>query len=558
MKTLKIKTALIILILLFGKTALYATDYHVGPDQNYANINDVPWEQVAAGDRVFIHWRAEADGGAYKEKWVVNVAGTETEPFIVSGVVGPNGERPVIDGNGAVTRTELSYWGENRSVIKIGGSGIPANDVPSYIVIENLEIRSAHPDYSFTDDNGNPGTYTTSAASIFIETGNNITIRNCVIHDSSNGIFSAWESTDVLIEKNYIYGNGIENSNYQHNTYTESTNIIYQYNRFGALRNGARGNNLKDRSAGLVVRYNWIEGGNRLLDLVESDNEVLYNNPVYRKTFVYGNILIEEDGGNNQVIHYGGDNGDETIYRKGKLYFYNNTLYSVRAGTTTLIRLSSNDESTDIRNNILYVTASGSNFAILDDTGIAQLKNNLIKPGWVNSHSGSISGSIEEENTFDGSNPGFVDADTYDFHLQKNSPAINKGTSLSDDVLPEHDIVLEYKMHQDSAKRVIVGVLDIGAFEYEGNVITGMQNKKDLMHNTEIRLYPNPVDDYLVINSGNTRISRAYVYTLNGQMLLSFDGIDGNQMNVSSLKQGSYIIKCDTNTGKIVFKFFKK
>ena len=73
------------------------------------------------------------------------------------------------------------------------------------------------------------------------------------------------------------------------------------------------GNNLKDRSAGLVVRYNWLEGGNRLLDLVESDFPSYYENPSYRNTYVYGNVLVEQDGGNSQVIHYGGDNGNTTF-----------------------------------------------------------------------------------------------------------------------------------------------------------------------------------------------------------------------------------------------------
>ena len=138
----------------------------------------------------------------------------------------------------------------------------------------------------------------------------------------------------------------------------ESQGIIYQYNHYGPLREGCTGNNLKDRSSGCVIRYNWIERGNRQLDLVDSDYPELYNDSSYRETFVYGNILIEHEGtDNSQICHYGGDSGVSSRYRKGWLYFYNNTVVSTRLGNTTLFRLSTNEEYADCRSNIVYVTA---------------------------------------------------------------------------------------------------------------------------------------------------------------------------------------------------------
>ena len=149
-----------------------------------------------------------------------------------------------------------------------------------------------------------------------------------------------------MVEGNYIYGNGVAGSIFQHNNYTAAIGITFQYNHFGPLRSGPPGVNLKDRSAGLVVRYNWIEGGNRNIDMVDGEDSFqIRNAPEYRQTFVYGNVLIKQDGGNNQAIHYGGDSGTTANYRKGKLYFYNNTLYSIRAGTTVVARLSTNEEA---------------------------------------------------------------------------------------------------------------------------------------------------------------------------------------------------------------------
>src|SRR5690606_38049355 len=106
---------------------------------------------------------------------------------------------------------------------------------------------------------------------------------------------SASMTENITVSHNYIYGNGVNGSILQHNSYCEAYNILYEYNRFGPLLSGAGGGALKDRSAGCVVRYNWIESGNRQLDLVEADGSGLEQAPNYGVTHVYGNILIEPD-----------------------------------------------------------------------------------------------------------------------------------------------------------------------------------------------------------------------------------------------------------------------
>ena len=125
-------------------------------------------------------------------------------------------------------------------------------------------------------------------------------------------------SRNIVIEGNGIYDNGNVNSLYEHNTYTEALGITYQFNRFGPLRTGALGNNLKDRSAGLVVRYNWIEGGARALDLVEADGsfDMVKDLPEYRSTWVYGNVINLRGEDSASTVHYGGDSGVFDTYRK--------------------------------------------------------------------------------------------------------------------------------------------------------------------------------------------------------------------------------------------------
>jgi hypothetical protein len=448
--------------------ASYATTYDVGPGQPFATIGAVPWATLQPGDTVRIRWRPEP----YAEKWVIGRSGTAQAPITVSGVPGPNGELPVIDGRNAVTAPGLNFWSENRGVIKVGGSNIPESTNANFIVIENLEIRSGHPSYSFTDDSGATQTYSTSASSIFVERGENVTIRHCTLYDSANGLFVAsgddGVSRNIVVAANYIYGNGVVGSIFQHNNYTAAVNITFEYNRFGPPRAGAPGVNLKDRSAGLVVRYNWIEGGNRNLDLVDGeDSAIIRNAPEYRKTFVYGNILIKQDGGNNQAVHYGGDSGTIADYRKGKLYFYNNTLYSIRAGTTVVMRLSTNEETCDARNNIFFNTSAGTNLALLAESGTLTVTNNWAKTGWRNSHEGTgFEGSVTGgASTISGSSPGFVDAASQDYRLASGSAAIDAGVSLHSDAVPVNNLNLQYVRHQRSEVRQQVGAFDLGAFE---------------------------------------------------------------------------------------------
>ncbi len=456
----------IILLLTIIYNTASAVGYHIGPSQPLTNIADAPWASLQAGDTVYIHWRATP----YKEKWVINRQGTISQPISVIGISNEFGQQPIIDGNGATTPAGLNFWNESRGVIKIGGSNTPSDGMPQHIVIENLEIRSGRPPFQFTNDNGVTESYVNNAASIYVEKAQNLIIRNCTIRDSGNGIFIGafnGETQHIFIEKNHIYDNGIVGRIFEHNTYTAAIDITYQFNHFGPLRTGAGGNNLKDRSAGLVVKYNWIESSNRQLDLVDAeDSLVLVNHPSYDSTFVYGNILIEPDGaGNSQMVHYGGDSGTTADYRKGNLYFYNNTIVSTRSGNTTLIRLSTNDETAHVFNNIIYNTADGSNMAMINGNGVLNLNNNWLKNNWRDCHC-SPSGVVNNNgNNVEGSDPLFVDFANQNFNLTNVSLAIDAGSTLMTEVLPTHDLLQQYILHQNSEPRDQDLIIDIGAFE---------------------------------------------------------------------------------------------
>jgi len=474
--------ACLLLLPICAAPARAATVHRVGPGHALATPSDVPWEALAAGDSVLIHARPTP----YRDKWVICRVGTPSAPIVVRGIPDENGALPVIDGAGAVTRPALNYWNEERGVIKIGGANTPPDVMPAYIVLENLEIRAGRPENTFTGRSGLTS-YANNAAAIYVEKGQHVVIRGCHLHDCSNGFFCASQTSDLLVEGNWIEDNGNVGSIFEHNNYTEALGVVFQFNHFGPLRAGAGGNNLKDRSAGTVVRYNWIEGGNRQLDLVESDFPALIQDPRYRATFVYGNVLLEPgDIGNSQILHYGGDSGTIANYRNGTLYFHHNTVVSRRSGNTTLARLSTAGESAEVRNNVLFVTASGSRLALLEGAGILTATRNWLKTGWVESHGGGDP-AVVDGGQITGTLPGFVDAASDQFELAAGSACIDTAVALPA-AAAGHAPVREYVKHQASRMRHDDGDPDLGAYEYGAAVADPAGSGAGL----RLRVFPNP------------------------------------------------------------------
>ena len=155
----------------------------------------------------------------------------------------------------------------------------------------------------------------------------------------------------------------------------------------------------------------------------------------------------------------------ENIYRKGTLHFFHNTVVSTRTGNTTLLRLSTNDEAADVRNNVCYVTAEGSRLAMLNEAGQLTLRHNWTKPGWQASH-GGLTGAIDDDASgITGAVPGFAGEAAADYRLAPGAQAADQGGALHPDVLPAHEVGAQYLVHQASQPRASDGQPDLGAFE---------------------------------------------------------------------------------------------
>ena len=496
-------------------------DYPVGPGQTYTTISDVPWGELGAGDTVRIHYKA----APYKEKIIISTNGTEQDPIRVCGVAGLNGERPVLDGDGAINDPDDSpAYGSYEPMEGLAMIMIWNRDYDlkvHNIVIDGLHIKNAKNTFSYTRVDGNHDQYEGGAACIRIQSGDNIVIRNNELENCGNGIFTMSQeyneaslTRNLLIEGNYLHGNGQAGSYREHGMYIQAIGVTYQYNRFGPNAPGSGGVTLKERAAGSTIRYNWFDSGSsRMLDLVEvedaapwyieqeyrnwadANNEAIDPDRLekvraaevgYRETYVYGNFFnhIGSQTNAGNIVHYGSDN-DPALSRAGTLYFYNNTV-SIKNDLSDSWRFrlfylgdrnatSPSSETVEVFNNIIYFGGESGDpsWFCLNDTnkGTINFGKNWMSPGW------NVSGIVDEcyygdstdaptlvgtENIVNTDNsPLPIDLET--LQTANTSLVVNNTQSIPAEVNSKHPVTMQYVPHQKSASRNSVNTM--GAME---------------------------------------------------------------------------------------------
>ena len=464
------------------------TEYEVGPGKKFASIGDVPFERLQAGDTVRIHHRPEP----YHEKIMVGGVGRADAPIRVCGVAGPNGELPIIDGENATTRPSLVFpfdGHQPRGAVIVGWKRTdPWTAAPEHIVIEGLEIRNATPPKKFKDKSGAEVEYARPAAGIFVQRGKHITIRGNVVHDNSNGLFIGHAGAEelsehILIEGNYIYDNGSTGDYYHHNVYNEASGVVYQFNHFGPPKAGSQGilgANIKERSAGVTIRFNWIEDGAHIIDLVDSQEARTPNlaNPAFRESWIYGNVIVRGPLASGTMIHYGGDSGLVEHYRKGTLHFFHNTVVIENATHkewegTEIFELSTNEEKLVSRNNVYMTSVAPSRnrpVSLLGRrdnvvSGVGSFEGDWIREGiatFADAKAEVRATASGVDSCSRGTDPGFAAIERRDFHPKSSCPFIGKGVALS---LPkEHAIEMQYVQHGKSAARASEASPTPGAF----------------------------------------------------------------------------------------------
>ena len=484
--------------------------YDVGPGYPKTQISQVPWLTLGAGDVVNIHY----DLNGYHEKFLISASGTAAQPIKIIGIAGPNGEKPIIDGDKAKAIVGQIGFHATQSYGLIfiepaalaNGTDCSAyGPIPHDIVIDNLEIRNAHPSFTYSVSGSAQQAYSSFACGIYGERVQNLVVRNCNFNHCGLGLFINSKfgthalSQNILVERNTFTQNGVSGDGHDHNSYIEAVNVIYQYNFYDHLVAGAPGASVKDRSAGNVFRYNWIVASEgHAIQIPEAQGGLGYIDqlPSYRQTYIYGNVIYNGKVGASRIIRYGGDQGIYSSYRQGTLYFYNNTVinegdkYSVpgalRWATSLFLLPDSGEvgqvtikETVDCRNNIIYNQASTpgalpSTLELMstDLTGTVNMTNNWVSPNTVDMHAyyniPVNLGKVNHINTFLGNNginnPNFNSYATQDYTLSPLSNAVNKGTVLVGSAL-NYPVLEEYVKQLTSKPRMIVGPIDLGAYE---------------------------------------------------------------------------------------------
>ena len=89
-------------------------------------------------------------------------------------------------------------------------------------------------------------------------------------------------------------------------------------------------------------------------------------------------------------------------------------------------------------------------------------------------------------------------------------------------------------------------------FEVEGTL--GLNN----LDGSEIKIYPNPTSDFINITlSEGSQIKQAEIYDINGKMV--FESTNHlNQINMSALESGIYLLQIETETGQISKQIIKE
>ena len=299
------------------------TRYDIGGGNNYGtDLADVPWGSLQPGDAVNIYYRAEP----YREKILIPKGGSAAYPLVINGVSDGAGNRPIIDGENAVTlfpdEREVYYPPEHPSINVFEqmlvfihrfdeADGGVYGETADHIQFQNFHIRNANQAYQYTT-NASTETYRDYARGVWIYSNEYVTIEGCVFENCHEGIFAGAPgekaTKTITIRGNKFTDNGYEGTLNSHQIYISSFcepdefNVV-EGNYFDLIGDPAVAQ-CKVRSTGAVIRYNTFNSGARIIDLVEAQDELTETIwreytaqqiiDKYRTSYIYGNLIVND------------------------------------------------------------------------------------------------------------------------------------------------------------------------------------------------------------------------------------------------------------------------
>lgn len=319
--------------------------FEVGPDKQYTSLKDVPWLSLLPCDTVVVFAKPEP----YKDIIFLASRGRDKRWITITGVPDSAGNLPVLDGTDAVmpknTGANEHTDSKGMIIIKTPDTSVVQRSgkyKPGYIHITGFRFKNARHTQSVVSLSGTKQAWPLLSAGVYINGAENVAITGNVFEDNSVGVFANSTSGDILqtrnllIAGNYFRNNGNVGSFSEHNAYTEGVGTVYELNYFAPPIDGSNGDNIKERSAGVVFRYNYIEGGADLIAMRDPESNVDYESAqvdvfgekLVSNAFVYGNTLVTRQYLQSIIGHGDGGMGTNKQPREGSLYFYNNTVKS--------------------------------------------------------------------------------------------------------------------------------------------------------------------------------------------------------------------------------------
>ena len=316
-------------------------------------------------------------------------SGTPSGPILIRGVSAA-GKRPVIDASRVNVR-RCVFW---------VGPGV--HDV----IFENLEITGARGS-RFPERRS----FGVNATAVYFEGCSNVTVRNCLSHHNEDGFFATHGADYILIDNCEIHHNGTTYTGPHNRTHNFYFCAKHQMVKNCYIHHSTEGENFKSRGDNTIFAFNWVEE--------EAIYSVAVDSGGGRNTLWLGNVVMkrtELGHGQGRLLGI----GDGTGVASGKLVAVNNTFLTRFGRDFYLFTERSSTGDAVLINNVF--TGPGQTFLSINGRGTVSGQCN-----WIANAAGNVPGSLER--TIRGSDPGFRDAESFDFRPGANSPLIGAGVS---------------------------------------------------------------------------------------------------------------------------------
>lgn len=403
-----------------------------------------------------------------------------------------------------VLRVEIFNSGKNAIAISKGGSDI---------LIDSVRVINA----------SNNGIYLNGSE---FNKLSNVMVENCYVSGVSNndGIVVHEDGNNDSAGSNFIFRNNYaENCGEQGFDITTGTNVTLLNN---ISKNNGKGGVVVGHSADSVTIYchtSLYEPTLPTSAAIKIGGDATNVKLIYSQIIGDGHHLLNIDGSNVEIYNnvFAWDGGGTSFDLSGEIeniIVKNNIFTTLQGSMNRVIRFLTptrppNHPTFEFSSNIYYSPDS-----------IVTIYSSFDSDNYSLSDYQTTFGQ-DSASFF--ANPEFVDRVGSDFHLRSLSPAIDKGIDLG----------LSYDFDKSLVPDNLIP--DIGAFEY--STLTSLIESNSF---SGVFLYPNPVDDFLFIDS-DTDVKHAWIIDAQGQRIDV--EIVNSSINTSRLRNGFYYLKLEND-----------